>query len=294
MDISLIICTKDRPGDLATCLDSIERQARRPEEIIVVDASGDADTQRICLSRDCSDVKIRYIKTKPGITAQRNAGVKQASCSVMGFIDDDSIMERHCLEEIEKTFLERSDIGAATGIIETPPLSLFQNIFRRLFLLIRLDGNGRLQPSGYPAFCYSPKTDIEVNCARGGFAFYKKEVFSAFSFDENISNTGCLEDVDFSFRVSKAFKLLQTSRAKIFHGTSNISRKLPEEISYAAVFYHHYFFDKNMEKTALNLLAFSWSSMGDILRCLYWILKARSIGPAIGVIKAYRDIIRYG
>ena len=37
--LSVVICTKDRPEMLATCLESLQHQTRRPEEIVVVDAS---------------------------------------------------------------------------------------------------------------------------------------------------------------------------------------------------------------------------------------------------------------
>ena len=37
--LSVVICTKDRPEMLATCLESLRHQTRRPEEIVVVDAS---------------------------------------------------------------------------------------------------------------------------------------------------------------------------------------------------------------------------------------------------------------
>src|SRR5262249_5770113 len=37
--LSIVICTKDRPQVLATCLQSLQHQIRRPDEIVVVDAS---------------------------------------------------------------------------------------------------------------------------------------------------------------------------------------------------------------------------------------------------------------
>src|SRR4029077_9801228 len=37
--LSVVICTKDRPEMLGTCLESLQHQTRHPEEIVVVDAS---------------------------------------------------------------------------------------------------------------------------------------------------------------------------------------------------------------------------------------------------------------
>ena len=72
---SIIICTKDRGYDLDRCLESLGRQSRQPEQVIVVDSGSDNSRDIVAeYARDHSDVDVIYLRSEPGLTRQRNFG----------------------------------------------------------------------------------------------------------------------------------------------------------------------------------------------------------------------------
>jgi len=157
-------------------------------------------------------------------------------------------------------------------------------------MLPRFDGKGKIQPSGYPAFSGSPGRRTPVECLQGT-AFYKKDVFDKLRFDEGIPASGGMEDVDFSFSVSRYYKLVQTSDAKVYHRFSFVARPLPERVVYMMIYYHYRFFKKYCAVSFINRLCFVWSAAGEVLRSVYWAVRTRTLSPLTGVFKAYNSII---
>lgn len=294
MDISIIICTKGRPKALTECFDSIQRQSLLPLEVIIVDVSQGTQAERVCKSwRTEAPIGLKYIRAKPGLGAQRNIGVKNSKGHIIGFIDDDATLDERCLENVEVLFSQDAYLGGVGAMDEAIlQIPLAKRLFWRIFMLSRFDGKGRIQHSGYPAFCNNPATDIEVECIPGVAAFFRSEVFSQFQFDENIPGPAGMDDVDFSFRVSKRYKLIQSRKARIYHKYSRKARPPLSEHTYMMIYIHHYFFHKNMQKSFLNKMAFWWSGMSDILRATYWALKERNLEPFQGLFKAYSNILR--
>ena len=92
--ISAIICTKDRKNDLAKLIKSLRKQTILPNELIIIDASKDKKTYEL-INEKCKDEKyyIKYIKSNPGLTRQRNIGVKESKCRLLLFLDDDVVLE---------------------------------------------------------------------------------------------------------------------------------------------------------------------------------------------------------
>ena len=297
MDISIIIVTKDRPRDLEVCLSSIWEQSLFPMEVVIVDASQATHGEAISKSwQSKGSIELKHIQVRPdlGIERQRNKGIGNSIGQVVGFLDDDAILHKQCLKSIETHFLEDCNlggVGAMNGeIFEIPWL---KRLFWRIFMLPRFDGKGRIQPSGYPAFCNKPGSDVaEVECIPGVAAFFKREVVDQFQFNEDIPATGCMEDVDFSFRVSKRYKLIQSGQARIYHKSSKQARSPLNVRAYMMIYYHGYFFNKYIEKSFPSRVALIWSRLGEILRVCHWAFKEQSLEPFRGAFKAYQHILR--
>lgn len=76
MDISVIICTKDRTNDLAKFLDSLSNQTRMPDELIIVNASQKEKTRHMLKQKSNQlPFDIIYKRTPSGLTRQRNIGI---------------------------------------------------------------------------------------------------------------------------------------------------------------------------------------------------------------------------
>src|SRR5688572_29264099 len=73
--VSVVICTRDRPEELARCLASLPQQTYPPREIIVVDnASRDLRTREVV--RNAHAVYVR--EDRPGLDIARNTGAQRA------------------------------------------------------------------------------------------------------------------------------------------------------------------------------------------------------------------------
>lgn len=120
MDISVVICTKNRSAALRRCLSSVFlADLRRGWEIIVVDnGSNDATPQVIAEMRDFSPVPFSSVlEFRPGNSAGRNAGVGVARGEVVFFTDDDCIVKQDVLTQMWRTFSGSPELGYAGGRI---------------------------------------------------------------------------------------------------------------------------------------------------------------------------------
>lgn len=118
MKISVIICTYNRSRSLAKTLDSFRKLLPPAEgewEMVLVDNNSRDDTGEVV--RDfarTSGIRCRYVfEKKQGLSNARNRGIAEAGGEILAFTDDDVIVDRHWLREIEKEF--RSGEVACVG-----------------------------------------------------------------------------------------------------------------------------------------------------------------------------------
>ncbi len=90
MKISVLICTRNRPDDLAWALPSILRNRGVEYEVVVVDQSDGEATAQIVKSHQAQHPCLRYFPTTSrGLSRARNLAITQASGDLMLFTDDD-------------------------------------------------------------------------------------------------------------------------------------------------------------------------------------------------------------
>jgi succinoglycan biosynthesis protein ExoM len=90
--VSLCIATYRRPERLASVLDDLTRQIRRPDEVVVVDNDGAGSARAVVEQRlsDGAPFPIRYaIQPQKNISLTRNKTVELAGGDWLAFIDDD-------------------------------------------------------------------------------------------------------------------------------------------------------------------------------------------------------------
>lgn len=119
MDISVVVCTKNRAAALRRCLLSIfDIDFSGNWEIIVVDnGSSDRTPEVIAEMQQGSPVPFRScVESRPGNSAGRNAAISLARGTVMFFTDDDCIVDRSVLREVWAVFADQR-VGYAGGRI---------------------------------------------------------------------------------------------------------------------------------------------------------------------------------
>jgi len=263
--ISVIVCTKDRKDELNRFIHSLDKQSVLPAELIIVDASKNTKTAKyINEKKRSSSYIIKYIKTDPGLTLQRNIGIKASKGKYIYFFDDDVVIENDFIEVIINTFNEFKDknIGGITGRITNIAVknSFIDQLIKKLFFLTA-HGNGRLKLSGFPAHQISDQLNF-VEVLSGGCTAYVRDVFKKYAFDEILSGYSYLEDVDFSYRVSSTFELIYQPKAKLKHLSTTHKTESSRNLRKMMVRNHLYLFKKNLPKDTSHILAFCTSIIG--------------------------------
>jgi GT2 family glycosyltransferase len=296
---SFVICTRNRPDELRRCLTSLLGQTVLPTEVVVVDASDRPGEEGIRDLLADGSVQLRYLRAAPGRTRQLNLGVRESSGDPILFLDDDVELDMRFHEMILAAFEQGGDeVGGVQGrIIDDVRPTPLGTAFRALFLLSRhtKDGAARLLPSGYYTTPAYPTQIQEAQALRLGGTGYRRRVFHEFDFDESLGEGGYAlkEDVDFSYRVSRRYKLLVTPHASFSHFKSPTSRISIRQKSRMHIVNNYLLFRKNLEGSPLQWMAFSWAILGRVIYELGRTLRGRNpdylLGALEGIIKVLRS-----
>lgn len=113
LPISIIVCTRDRSDQLATCLKSLTAIEYPRYEIIIVD-NAPSDDQTALLVKN---YPVRYIReNRPGIGYARNCGISCAQYDLIAFTDDDVSVDRLWLQALNSAFCDPA-VMVVTGLI---------------------------------------------------------------------------------------------------------------------------------------------------------------------------------
>ncbi len=115
LSISVIIITRNRAESLKDALDSLTRQSRQPDEVIIVDNDSKDNTREVALSfNDRLNIKCIYEAIR-GIPHARNAGIENATGDIIAYIDDDCVADQDWLKCLEIPFIRDPNIGVVGG-----------------------------------------------------------------------------------------------------------------------------------------------------------------------------------
>ena len=109
---SIVICTRQRPQDLAACLKAIAPEIAAGREVIVVDNGPDEATRAVAEA-----ASVRYVaEPRPGLSRARNAGVGAATGDVVIFVDDDVRPEPGWADALMRRF-DADDVSLVCGLV---------------------------------------------------------------------------------------------------------------------------------------------------------------------------------
>lgn len=119
--ITVAVCTRDRPDDMAKCLASLVALRATPLEIIVVDNAPATDaTERLVKDRF---PQFRYVREDtPGLDHARNRAIVESRGEIVAYTDDDVMVDPGWTEALARVFAEDPAIGLVTGLIEPAEL----------------------------------------------------------------------------------------------------------------------------------------------------------------------------
>ena len=125
--VSIVLCTLDRPDDLADCLDAIVRTDYPDYEIVLVDNNPSSGKSKAVAER----YPVVYVEeNRRGLSFARNAGIRAAKGDIIVCTDDDCIVDKAWLDRLVRPF-EDPQVACVTGLVvpaelETQPQELFE------------------------------------------------------------------------------------------------------------------------------------------------------------------------
>lgn len=224
---SVVVCTYLRPQSLARCLESVKQQGRRPDEILIVDASPNAETEEL-LRRDGRFFEVaprlqyyRVAEAKRGLTRQRNFALRRVAYDLVAFLDDDVVLEPSCLAEMERVHRVLGDRVVGVGAMianDVREPSLLWRVRRGLRIV------GDLKPGTYarsgmsiPWFTGRVQGLAEGDWLPGCAMMWKTAPARDVGFNEGFAGYAQGEDLEFSLRARRYGALVLASGARLQH-----------------------------------------------------------------------------
>ncbi|MEA5604521.1 glycosyltransferase family 2 protein [Nostoc sp. UHCC 0252] len=199
--VSVVVCTCNRPKELARCLRSLQNLSLPPQEIIVVDNAPNSDATRQLVTQTSG---IKYVlEPRPGLSMARNTGICSSVGSIIAFTDDDVVVHPNWIAQLQQSFQDPK-IMAVTGLMLPAELETeAQLIFHK----------GEGGPNwGYRAVTFDSQFFADTKSqgvpvwrigAGANMAFRRKAFDLVGYFDQRLGAgaSGCSEDSELWYRI---------------------------------------------------------------------------------------------
>ena len=212
MDLTVCICTHDRPRYLRDCLDGLRSQtiAEHRFAVLIVDSFSPepARSELRNLVRQYPGARLIRVE-EPGVSAARNAGARAATTEYIAYIDDDAIPSETWVEAILAGISERGDRPAVLGGRILPKWEALLPAWwppqlRGLLSIIEHEGTGEYRTNEVPPALepYGCNMIVHVRSLLdvGGFGAGIGRVASVLLSDEDVQLAWRLQDEGFSVR----------------------------------------------------------------------------------------------
>jgi GT2 family glycosyltransferase len=306
LKIAFVVATKDRPAELERLLLSLAGQERKPDEVIIVDGS-EKSVAGVLDGPGLSKLKLRYSRCRPPSAArQRNRGIALVSPAVdlIGFLDDDAVLAPGAMSRMMDFWETASgDIGGAQfNLINYPPI--FAGGLKRLPFVAAFglySGNpGDVLPSGFQVMIGPVEKTVFVRWLGSLASIWRRKIFTTEKFDEWFQGYSYLEDLDFSYRIGKRYRLAVIAGADCEHLQASGGRSGAFRFGRRESINRLYFVSKNPELSRLRciltlLLRLAISLVMAVReRKVYYLARAAGtlIGSAQGLLQFSRREVR--
>jgi glycosyltransferase involved in cell wall biosynthesis len=291
---SAVIPTKDRPQAVDEAVNVLLAQTRRPERIVVVDASERA-------YRPPSDraVDLVVLASRPSTSAQRNLGARRVETPIVLFLDDDVRLPPDYAEVLLGRW-EAGGLEAFGGMAGTPAIVPSQRSLaravRRATMLNYVDPAGEamsLRRSGKVRYVPEPRRAVVVPALGAGATAYRTDLVLAHPFDERFNGYSPGEDLEMAVRVASAAPLLQTPEVRWTHLWDPRERTSPDRW-YVRGRCETYFRLRRLDRSPLTMAAFTLSLAAESSIALADSVRERDPGHVRGFVRGTLESVREG
>lgn len=219
--LAFVVATKDRPNYLRRLLASLCHQARLPEQVIVVDGG---ERNALDVVKEFPNLRSIYLRSlPPSASRQRNVGLGAVDdgISLIGFLDDDAVLEPGAIGFMLDFWRDAPEgLGGVSFNMSNHPDPVAGCL--KSLSVIRQMGlyggePGSVSASGFQTMIGFLTESRNVAWLPSGAVVWRRGVMEEVRFDEWFSGYGYLEDLDFSYRAGKRYKLAVAAKAKYRH-----------------------------------------------------------------------------
>jgi glycosyltransferase involved in cell wall biosynthesis len=234
LPISVVIPTRHRAEALQRTLLSLAEQSHVCAELLLVDGSEDQRSKAVLeeFAQQCPACQVRYLRADSlGAAVQRNQGISAATQDVIGFMDDDILLEPNCVARLWSALQSSPEVGGVNAMITN---QRYERPGRASRLMFRLMGGPADTWAGRvlgPAVNLLPEDredlpeQVPVDWLNTTCTLYRRQALPQPVFSSHFTGYSLMEDVTLSLTVGKKWKLLNARTARIYHDSQPGSHK---------------------------------------------------------------------
>jgi glycosyltransferase involved in cell wall biosynthesis len=223
--VSVVVCTYNRAGALAACLNSLGEANLRgggERELLIVDNNSTDRTRDVVHEfAKSASIRVQYIfEPEQGSSAARNRGLAATRGDLIAITDDDCIVDASWFQEIEKAF---SDVAV-------------DMVGGRVELYDKQDRPISIRTSRVPAKLTEAWQTFYI--AQGCNIVFRRSVHERIgSFDKRLgpgTRARAAEDSDFIYRIFCAgFTILYNPEVLVFHNHGRRTHEQEQSLAFA-------------------------------------------------------------
>jgi glycosyltransferase involved in cell wall biosynthesis len=150
--ITVVVCTRERPGALARCLDSLLAQQYPAFKVLVVDNAPVTEATAEVVRSAARRGSVEYVlEPKAGLSFARNAAVAAAPNQILAWIDDDEVADVNWLAEVARALADHPEADVVSGVIVPAELETQAQLWFEQF-------GGHSKGRGFRPDVFSPAT----------------------------------------------------------------------------------------------------------------------------------------
>jgi glycosyltransferase involved in cell wall biosynthesis len=205
--VSLVLCTRNRPGLVRETIESILAADAVPDEIVVIDQSDVPDRSLEQLTANATTV-IRVVASDPnGLGQARNEGIAAARHDVLVFVDDDMLAHPGWLDALVGGLVSAQPRAVVTGAVEATAAESWR-------------GFTPSTQAGVPGTEFAGRIDRDV-LAGGHMASERSALEAVGGFDPRLgagARFPAADDNDLGFRLLEAgYRIVYIADAVLYH-----------------------------------------------------------------------------
>jgi glucosyl-dolichyl phosphate glucuronosyltransferase len=229
--VTVCLCTRDSPGYVRLCLDSLQAQTVGPGgfDIVVVDSGSAADAAAELRRLVAAMPNARLLRLeRPGLSLARNAGARAATGDYVAFIDDDAAAAPDWVERIQRAVSESDPPPAVLGgrvlpVWEAPLPAWWPASLRGVLTISEWEGGGEYRTAQVPAGLEPYGVNMVVERAA---------LLAAGGFDESLGRQPSLllsdEDVQLAWKLQQGGRSARHDARIVVHHRIQAGRLTPD------------------------------------------------------------------